>query len=117
MRIAGMRRADRAICYSPPMNVTNRGFRFLALALIAALFINFAMPARAEAIEPLTIMLIAGVALVVVVVIVVVVIANMADKEKRRADLGELRYLACIESDMEPRNCWPIRGPLGSEVP
>ena len=99
------------------MSATNRGFRFLAFVLITALAVNFATPARAEAIEPLTILLIAGVVLIVVVVVVVVVIANMADKEKRRTDHGALRYLACIESDAEPRNCWPIPGPLASEIP
>ena len=90
------------------MNATNRGFRFLAFVLIAALAVNFATPARAEAIEPMTILLIAGVALLVVVVVVVLVVLNVADKEKRRADVGEFRYLACIESDVEPRNCSPI---------
>ena len=98
------------------MNATNRGFRFLAFVLIVALAVNLATPARAEAIEPMTILLIAGVALLVVVVVVVVVVLNVADKEKRRTALGELRYLACIESDVEPRNCWPIPGPLASEV-
>jgi hypothetical protein len=83
------------------MNATNRGSQLLAAVLIAVLVITFATPGRAEALEPLTIVAIASAAVVVVVIIVFLVVANMSGK--RRADLGKLSYLACIESDMAPR--------------
>jgi hypothetical protein len=86
----------------------------LALVLIATLLMTFAKPGRAEALELLTIVAIASAAAVVVIIIVYLVVANMSDK--RRADLGELRYLACIESDMAPRTCWAMPRPPASAI-
>jgi len=93
------------------MNTMNRAFRLLSLALIVSLIIGFATPGRAEAIEPLTIMAIAGAAVLVVVVIVYLVIANMHESQRKSVESGP-RYLACIESDVTPRNCWAV-----SELP
>jgi len=62
------------------MNIT----RWLAVILIVTLLAVFVQPARAEAMEPSTILLIAGVALAIVIVIVVVVIANV--HESRHAN-------------------------------
>jgi len=90
---------------------TNRAFRLLSLVLIVTLIIGFATPGRAEAIEPLTIVAIAGVAVIVIGVIVYLVIANMHESQKKSVQ-GERRYLACVDSDVSPRNCWAI-----SELP
>jgi len=93
------------------MNTVNRAFRLLSLVMIATLIIGFATPGRAEAIEPLTIVAIAGAAVLVVVVIVYLVIANMHEAQKKSAH-GETRYLACVDSDLTPGNCWGV-----SELP
>ena len=93
------------------MNTMNRTFRLLSLVLIVTLIIGFATPGRAEAIEPLTIVAIAGIAVIVIGVIVYLVIANMYESQKKSVQ-GEPRYLACVDSDMSPGNCWAI-----SELP
>ena len=92
------------------MDITNRGFRFLSLILIAILAIGVATPGRAEAIEPLTIVAIAGAAVLVVVLVVYLVVANLHDSQGRKAE-AEPRYVACIESDLAPRSCWTIPEP------
>src|SRR5262245_50028305 len=88
------------------MNTMNRAFRLLSLVLIVTLIIGFATPGRAEAIEPLTIVAIAGIG-----VIVIGVIAYMHESQKKSVH-GEPRYLACVDSDVSPGNCWAI-----SELP
>ena len=93
------------------MNTMNRAFRLLSLVLIATLIIGFATPGRAEAIEPLTIVAIAGIAVIVIGVIIYLVIANMHESQKKSVQ-GEPRYLACIDSDVAPGNCWAV-----SELP
>ena len=60
------------------MNIT----RLLAVILTVALLAVLVQPARAEALEPTTILLIAGVAVAVVLVIVVVVIANLRESQR-----------------------------------
>jgi succinate-acetate transporter protein len=52
-------------------------FRVLALALAVVLLVTFATPAKAEAIEPFTILAIAGAAIIVIVLIVYLVVANV----------------------------------------
>ena len=52
-------------------------FRVLAFALAVVLLVTFATPAKAEAIEPLTILAIAGAAVLVLVLIVYLVVANV----------------------------------------
>jgi len=52
-------------------------FRVLALALAVVLLVTFATPAKAEAIEPFTILAIASAAIIVVVLIVYLVVANV----------------------------------------
>ena len=93
------------------MNNMNRAFRLLSLVLIVTLIIGFATPGRAEAIEPLTILAIAGAAVLVIGIIVFLVIANMHEAQSKSAQ-GEPRYLACVDSDVRPGNCWAV-----SELP
>jgi hypothetical protein len=103
----GLRMNPRASDIVFGMNTMNRAFRLLSLVLIATLIIGLATPGRAEAIEPLTIVAIAGAAVLVVAVVIFLVIANMHDSQKKSVQ-GELRYLACVDSDVTPGNCWVI---------
>jgi hypothetical protein len=57
-------------------------FRFVALVLAVVLTVVLAQPARAEALEPTTILLIAGAAVAVVLVIAVVIIANLYEHQQ-----------------------------------
>ena len=88
------------------MNITHSSFRLLAFTLVAVLALTLAAPARADALEPLTMVAIASLAVVGVVLIVYLIVANMGDS--RRSATGEPRYVACVESDAEPRACWAL---------
>lgn len=52
-------------------------FRVLAIALAVVLLVTFATPAKAEAIEPLTVLAIAGAAVLVLVLVIYLVVANV----------------------------------------
>lgn len=78
----------------------------MAVALVVVLAITLALPRQAEALEPLTIVAIASLVLVGVIVVIYLVVANISGS--RRAAAGEPRYVACVESDSEPRNCWVL---------
>jgi hypothetical protein len=78
-------------------------FRVLALALVVVLLVTFATPAKAEAIEPLTILAIVGAALIVVVLIVYLVVANV-EGDKMRSQAPELPVYA-------------LPGPVAAEEP
>jgi len=56
-------------------------FRLIALVLVVAIAGTLVQPARAEAIEPMTVLAIAGVAVGVILVIVIVVIANIRERQ------------------------------------
>ena len=60
-------------------------FKLIALVLLVAIAGTLVQPARAEALEPMTIMTIVGVAVLVVTVIVVVIIANVRDRQRGEA--------------------------------
>jgi len=60
-------------------------FRVLALALAVVLLVTFATPAKAEAIEPLTILAIAGAALLVVVLVIYLIVANVEGPKMSQA--------------------------------
>jgi hypothetical protein len=93
------------------MRDIHRGFRLVALTLVAVLALTLAAPAQAEALEPLTIVAIAGLAVVVVIVVVYLIVANSAPS--RGASENAPRYMACAESDTEARSCWPVSDPSG----
>lgn len=88
------------------MSITHPGFRLLVFTLVAVLALTLAAPARAEALELLTILTIASLAIVGVILIVYLVIANVAGS--RGAAERAPRYVACVESDSEPRACWAL---------
>ena len=60
-------------------------FRVLAVVLAVVLLVTFATPAKAEAIEPLTIIAIAGVAVIVLVLVVYLVVANVEGPKMSKA--------------------------------
>jgi len=95
------------------MNITNRVFRMLSLVLVVTLVVGFATPGRAEAMEPTLIIALASAAVVVVILIVFLVVANMNESQKM-AGADAQRYVACVESDAEPRACWAL--PEGSTL-
>ena len=79
-------------------------FRVLALALAVVLMVTFATPAKAEAIEPFTILAIAGAALIVIVLVVYLVVANV-EGDKMRSEAPELQPV------------YALPGPVASEQP
>src|SRR5262249_59739233 len=95
---------DRA-ARMPAMNTTMPGVRVLAAVLLAALVVSLATPSRAEALEPFTIVAIAGLVVVAVIIVVYLVVANIHDSQRSEATP---RYMACVESDAEPRACWAL---------
>ena len=61
-------------------------FKLIALIVVIAVAGTVLQPARAEAIDPMTAITIAGAAVVVITVIVIVVIANMRDRQRGDAE-------------------------------
>jgi len=57
--------------------------------LLAALAAVLVQPARAEAMEPMTILLIAGVGIAVIAVVAVLIIANVSEKRPRSSQAVE----------------------------
>jgi hypothetical protein len=57
----------------------------ISIVLAIVLAVMFVHPARAEAVEATTVLLIVGAAVAVVVIIAVVVIANVRERERGRA--------------------------------
>jgi hypothetical protein len=61
---------------------------FVCVLLLITLIAVVAKPARAEAMDPQLIMIIAGVAITVVAVIAVVIIANASEGRRRSAEVS-----------------------------
>ncbi len=77
----------------------------MALALIVVLAVTLAVPRQVEALEPLTIVAIASLAVLGLIIVVYLVIANASGSHRQA---GEPRYVTCVESDLESRNCWAV---------
>jgi hypothetical protein len=73
--------------------VHTTSLRLIALALATVLTIVAATPAKAEAVDPLTIVALVGLAAAGIVLIAYLVVANVAGK--RRADTGRVIWMAC----------------------
>jgi hypothetical protein len=84
-------------------------FRFVALLLATVLVIVAATPARAEAIDALTIVAIAGLAVAGIILIAYLVIANV--EGSKSADGGRLIWVACAADD-----CATIPGPAATAL-
>ena len=80
--------------------------RFVSILLLVTLITVVAKPARAEAMDPQVILIIAGVAIAVVVLIAVLIIANASEGRRRGAELSTaeagptvvLVYTTAVES-------------------
>ena len=92
--------------YPSAVSVSHPSFRLLAFTLVMVLALTLAAPARAEALEPLTIIAIVGLVAVGVIIIVYLIVANVAGS--RRTAKGEARYVTCVESDTGSRSCWAV---------
>jgi len=68
-------------------------YRVLALVLAVVLLVTFATPAKAEALEPMTIIAIAGAAVLVLVLVVYLVVANVEGPRLERRGLAEQSYV------------------------
>ena len=62
--------------------------RFVSILLLVTLIAVVAKPARAEAMDPQLILIIAGVAVAVVALIAVLIIANASEGRRRGAELS-----------------------------
>ena len=60
-------------------------FKLIALVVLVAVGVTLVQPGRAEAIDPLTAITIAGAAVLVVTIVAVVVIANMREGQSGTA--------------------------------
>ena len=80
--------------------------RFVSILLLVTLITVVAKPARAEAMDPQLILIIAGVAIAVVALIAVLIIANASEGRRRGAELSTaeagptvvLVYTTAVES-------------------
>lgn len=72
-------------------------FRLIALLLVVVLMVVTGTPARAEAIDALTIVAIAGLALAGIVLIAYLIIANV--EGDRSAGEGRMVWVACAAAD------------------
>ncbi len=97
---------QRRAWYSHHVSLAHPGVRIVAVALVVVVTLTLVLPRRAEALEPLTIVAIATLVVVGVIIVVYLVVANVSGS--RRAAVGEPRYVTCVESDSEARNCWAL---------
>ena len=72
-------------------------FRLVALVLVGILLVVAGTPARAEAIEALTIVAIVGLAVAAIVLIAYLVVANV--EGDKRAGEGRVVWVACAAAD------------------
>ncbi len=88
------------------MSIHHPSFRLIALVLAVALALTLATPARAEALEPMTILALVSIGVVVIIVVVYLIVANVHGSKMSQAESPVL--VACLESDTAPRACWPL---------
>ncbi len=80
-------------------------FRLLSVVLLVVLAVTVATPARAEALEPMTILALVSLGIAVVIVVGYLIVANVSGSRMAQADAPVL--VACAESEGTPRACWP----------
>ena len=91
------------------MTPHGRLLRLVATALVVVLAVGLAAPARAEA-DILTTLTIVSLVVTGVVIVVYLIVANVKGSKMQAEEAPAL--VACIESDANPRNCWPMAGPV-----
>src|SRR5690349_24349354 len=89
--------------------------RLTAIVLVTILAVTLAAPARAEADAMLAVAL-AGVAVIVVIVIVYLVVASSRGPKMPAAEAQPV-MVACVESDIEMRSCWPVPAASAAATP
>ena len=93
------------------MTTHGSALRLIAVVLAIVLMVTFAAPARAEAVDPFTIMAIAGAVVVVVILIAYLIIASTKGKRMEEAEQRQPVMIACVEAEGQPRNCWAVDRP------
>jgi hypothetical protein len=71
--------------------------RCVSLILVVALLVVTVQPAPAEALEPTTILLIAGAGIAVIALIAILIIANVTEKSPRTAQAQAESLLAALQ--------------------
>ena len=86
--------------------------RVLAVMLSIVLAMTFAAPARAEAIDVMTGLAIAGAVVVVIILIAYIIVANVKGSRMDDARNEKLPVMvACAETEGQPRHCWAVDRP------
>ena len=87
--------------------------RLTAVVLVAVLALTLAAPARAEAIDPMTWVAIAGAAVVVIIIIAYIIVASSKGPRMPDAQDDGPRpvMVACAEAEGQPRTCWAVDRP------
>jgi hypothetical protein len=93
------------------MRTYGSALRGLAVVLVVVLTATVIAPARAEAIDPMTILAIAGAAVCVVILIAFLVVANTKGSKMEQVEERQPVMVACVEVDGQPRNCWAVDRP------
>lgn len=83
--------------------------RLTAVVLITVLCVTLAAPARAEA-DALWAIGVAGLVVVAIIIIVYLVVAS--NRGPKMPAEAQPVMIACVESDVEARSCWPMSGPV-----
>ncbi len=84
--------------------------RCVSLVLLVALVVVTVQPAPAEALEPTTILLIAGAGIAVIALIAILIIANVTEKNPRRSQAETL--LAALQLVPFPSAATPALVPV-----
>jgi hypothetical protein len=92
------------------MRTHGSALRFLAIVLVVVLMATVSAPARAEAVDPMTALAIAGAAVCVVILIAFLVVANTKGPKMEQVERQPV-MVACVETDGQPRNCWAVDRP------
>ena len=87
--------------------------RVIAVMRAVVLLMTFAAPARAEAIDPLTWVAIAGAAVCVIIIIAFIIVASSKGPRMPDAQDDGPRpvMVACAEAEGQPRSCWVVDRP------
>jgi hypothetical protein len=85
------------------------GCRLIAIVLVSVVLVVAATPARVDAMDALTIVAIAGLAVAGIVLIAYLVVANM--EGDRTADAGRVVWMACTGDE-----CGPVPASVAAEL-
>ena len=89
--------------------------RLTAIVLVTVLAVTLAAPARAEA-DALWAVGVAGLVIIAVIVIVYLVVASSRGPKMPAVEAQPV-MVACVESDVEARSCWPVPSASATATP